>query len=72
MYQDPLGLPIFSYKLLRNFKVVEELDRETGNHKAQGKVSDKKKNRDLWVLEGVCDAPWELVKESGFKLDCPG
>lgn len=52
MYQDPLGLPIFSYKLLRNFKVVEKLDRETGNHKTQGKVSDKKKNRDLWVLEG--------------------
>ena len=34
--QNHLGRPISSYKALRNFKVVDELERETGNYKTLG------------------------------------
>lgn len=43
IYQDPLGLPIFSYKLLRNFKVVEELTEKQVIIKHRDKLVIKRK-----------------------------
>lgn len=62
---------IKGYKLLRNFKVVEELDRETGNYKIQD-VSDKRKNRESLGFRESLVRPGSCGGKKSAKLDCPG